>query len=515
MITLARPVLAVAVVGAAGLAWTATALAADIPVKAPPAVAPVASWTGFYLGGNVGLSVGRDPTLASFTGPGAIFVPAREQFHVSPFGVVGGGQIGYNLQMAPNWVVGVEADFQGSGQTDSDNCVLNPCLPGQTIETLTQKIHWFGTVRGRTGWTNGPALFYVTGGWAYGRVTADLLLLGLGAPPPFAAVSVTDTKSGWTVGGGIEAQIIGNWTGKIEYLYMDLGSMSGSALGTGGFIAPGSTWAFSTHIRDHIVRAGVNYKFGDPVYRAAVPAGGVYKAPPAVVAYNWSGFYLGANVGLSVGRDPTSTTFLDFHEEFHLSPIGVVGGGQIGYNWQVATNWVVGVEADFQGTGQRESSTCVFICTPPNPTTVFEREFFGQKLPWFGTVRGRAGWTSGPTLYYATGGFAYGRVETDLDFLQISTAPAFAGTKSAVRSFGQNQSGWTAGAGVETQLFGNWTGKLEYLYVDLGTVEGVATTVGTGALPGGETIVFSSRIRDHVVRAGVNYKLGGPVIAKY
>jgi outer membrane immunogenic protein len=326
---------------------------------------------------------------------------------------------------------------------------------------------------------------------------------------------VADTKSGWTAGAGIEAQIIGNWTGKIEYLYMDLGSMSGSALGTGGFIAPGSIWAFSTHIRDHIVRVGVNYKLGDPVYRTAAPAGGVYKASPAVSAYNWSGFYIGGNVGLSVGRGPTSTNFLDSFERFNLSPIGVVGGGQIGYNWQTAANWVVGVEADFQGSGQRESSTCVFICTPPNPTTVFEREFFAQKLPWFGTVRGRAGWTSGATLYYATGGWAYGRVTTDLDFLQISTFPGFAGTKSAVRSFGQNQSGWTVGAGIETQLFGNWTGKLEYLYIDLGTVDGVATTVGTGALPGGESVAFSSHIRDHVVRVGVNYKWGGPVIAKY
>jgi outer membrane immunogenic protein len=475
------------------------ASAADMPLKAPPpAPVPVYSWTGFYVGGNLGVGVGRDPT----TNPRLIsgFPPLVEQFDLSPAGAIGGGQIGYNWQAAPNWVLGVEADFEGSSQRDSRTCVLDCFItagPGfvNTFEQFTQRLNWLDTVRGRLGWTNGPALFYATGGLAYGKVTTgENFFDGLTAPSAFAAAagSFSETKTGWTVGAGIEAQLVGNWTGKIEYLYVNLGTVSGGPLfAPGAFVFPASTLGFSSTVQDHIVRVGVNYKFGDPIYSPSAPSAGYYKAPPAAAAYNWSGAYVGGNIGLGFARDPSA--FADpadiVSEHLYLDPIGVVGGGQIGYNWQAASSWVLGAEADFQGTSQHDSATCLGAAGCPG-------DAINQKLLWFGTLRGRVGWSDGPTLYYGTGGFAYGDVKTNFNpIVCCSLFPL---------SIGGTQTGWTVGAGIETHLVGNWTGKIEYLYVDLGSES------ATGAIPPGVGPIpfsVSSYIRDNVVRIGVNYRL--------
>jgi outer membrane immunogenic protein len=358
------------------------------------------------------------------------------------------------------------------------------------------------------GWTDGPALFYATGGLAYGRVTTDLDFFAL--PGLNTAVGrFSEDRWGWTVGAGIEAQLVGNWTGKLEYLYVDLGTVSGAtiAVGPGGFA--GRAFAFSSGVHDHIVRLGVNYKLGDPVYVAPAPARGVYKAPVAAVAYTWSGLYIGGNVGLSVARNPTTAPITDplgagplQNSQVYLSPSGFVGGGQIGFNWQAAPNVVWGVEADFQGSGQKDTKTCLDACEPPAGGSLLEP--ITQKIPWFGTLRARLGLSNGPTLFYATGGWASGKVTTD-----IVLAEPPAGTVAG--SFSQTKSGWVVGGGIESRLWGNWTGKLEYLYMDLGTVSGSTPSAG------GNIAGFSSDVRDHIVRVGLNYKLdwAGPVVAKY
>ena len=378
--------------------------------KAPPR-ATAYGWTGAYIGGNVGVAVARDPTFHPIDIPTFGF----EQFHLSPAGIVGGGQIGYNWQSA-NWVFGLEADFQGSAQRDSNNCIQE-CVPRalplvSLFEHFTQKIDWFGTVRPRFGYTNGPALLYVTGGLAYGRVSTDFNFLftgGAGGSSNFSAAgSFSDTKLGWTLGGGLETQLFGNWTGKIEYLFVDLGSVSGSATSTGATIG---NFAVSSRVQDHVVRLGVNHKFGDPIYISAPTARGVYKAAPAVAAYDWSGFYIGGNIGGSVARNSTEFTrhngagVLGHDERFYLAPVGWVGGAQVGVNWQVAANFVLGAEADYQASGQKDSNNCIFFCdnTPPAAATNIS-----QKVTSFGTVRGRLGWTNAQSLYYVTGGWAIG-----------------------------------------------------------------------------------------------------------
>ena len=194
---------------------------------------------------------------------------------------------------------------------------------------------------------------------------------------------------------------------------------------------------------------------------------------------------------------------------------GVVGGGQIGYNWQTQ-NWVWGLEADIQGTDEKggRNFTCPLgVCTPPlggfNALVLLGPPVpvaLSQKIDWFGTVRGRAGVLVSPTvLLYATGGLAYGGVNTSET---IGVVPvSFSNTDTRV--------GYTVGVGVEGVISGNWTAKLEYLWVDLGRTSGSFLTT-IPALGGGfVTSNYNSHVTDNVLRVGVNYKFGGPVVARY
>jgi outer membrane immunogenic protein len=235
--------------------------------------------------------------------------------------------------------------------------------------------------------------------------------------------------------------------------------------------------------------------------------------PPPVA--NWAGFYLGGNVGGGTARDRSSYTFptlggpAGMTELFNLSPDGINGGIQAGYNWQ-ASNWVFGLEADIQGSSQRDNRACVLLCIGTGPGLALVT--YDARLPWFGTARGRIGYSVGSTLFYATGGYAYGSVTTKAT-VNIQTLVGNV-------EFSNTRGGWTAGAGVETPftllgLFGpNWSSKTEYLYVDLGT------SAGTTAfpIPGfGLTLPFSSssQVHEHIFRTGLNYHFNAPVVAKY
>jgi outer membrane immunogenic protein len=262
----------------AGLFGTASALAADLPVrtytKAPVMVDPGYNWTGFYAGGNIGYSWGRSSDTSSLTnGAGTTLFATAGSSNLD--GVVGGGQFGYNWQVQ-NWVWGFEADIQGTGERGSRDltCPIGICtvsaiigalvLPGPAVPiTLTQQIDWFGTVRARGGILVTPkVLLYATGGLAYGGVNSSETIGVVSSN-----FSNTDTRVGYTVGAGIEGAVGGNWTAKLEYLYVDLGRTSGSfataiaALGGGTL-----TSNYSSRVTDNVLRVGLNYKFtGGPV----------------------------------------------------------------------------------------------------------------------------------------------------------------------------------------------------------------------------------------------------------
>lgn len=255
--------LLLASVASGALAVISPALAA--PVNAP--VVGVYNWTGCYVGANVGYSWGRasgninTPNLSPIL-PGTY--PISQNLN----GVIGGGQIGCNRQFDNRWVLGLETDFQGSAEKHS-NGFSNPFVIGEGGGVLTQtvdtKIQWFGTVRGRAGFLVSPTLMlYGTGGLAYGRVSASdnasvTIDLGLGGGPVSLAGSIgkSKTKVGWTLGAGVEGAFFDmrNWTWKVEYLYVDLGSMSGSG------VAPVfGAYSWNARFTDNILRFGLNYK---------------------------------------------------------------------------------------------------------------------------------------------------------------------------------------------------------------------------------------------------------------
>src|SRR5579872_715905 len=196
----------------------------------------------------------------------------------------------------------------------------------------------------------------------------------------------------------------------------------------------------------------------------------VYTKAPAYVepVYDWTGFYIGGNLGYSWGRSSDTSTITNgagvilFTSADRTDLNGIVGGGQIGYNWQMA-NWVFGLEADIQGTGEKGSR--VFICPTatctPNVPGFFALVIPGpaipvalsQKIDWFGTFRCRIGFLATPqVLIYGTGGLAYGEVDSSA---VIGLAATPFGTVS------NTNFGWTVGAGVEGMIGGNWTVRLE------------------------------------------------------
>jgi outer membrane immunogenic protein len=255
------------------------------------------------------------------------------------------------------------------------------------------------------------------------------------------------------------------------------------------------------------------------------------KAPPPVIAvYDWTGFYLGLNGGYSWGN--SSNTYTTGLPAFTTSQNmnGWVFGGQAGYNWQFNRSWVFGLEGDIDATGQRGTTalgpiTAVTVFVPPPgaaalptvTTTVTSSATFQESLSWLATARARLGvLPSDRVLLYVTGGLAVGEVKsTSTAGITTTTALSFGvppGPTAAafLASSTSDRVGWTVGAGIEGALGNNWTAKLEYLYVDLGTINNAFAGLG-GFAP----LTISSRVTDNIVRAGVNYKFGGPVVAKY
>ena len=244
-----------------------SALAMTSAVAAP--VGAPWNWTGFYVGGNVGYSWGRSDTTQTLSG-GAVAFSASDKFGMNGF--LGGVQLGYNWQLNNRWLVGLEADFQWTGQDGNTTatCLAAACPSGFTLSTnnslaLSEKLKWLGTVRGRVGALVTPTwLVYGTGGLAYGRVGWEANLTGSsGFAAASTAFSGSQTKTGWTLGLGVEGVISGQWTGKIEYLYVDLGTISGGPVSTAPILIGGvaGTYGFSSRITDNILRVGLNYKF--------------------------------------------------------------------------------------------------------------------------------------------------------------------------------------------------------------------------------------------------------------
>jgi outer membrane immunogenic protein len=255
--------------------WTAVALAsvlalvapaayaADMALKAAPAPVVVDPWAGWYAGVNIGGSFGKAGDTTSFGAPPVLFASTSSKLD----GVIGGGQVGYNLR-SNNWLFGLEADIQASSERATatstalgGNCSAIAVVPCVGNLSDQEKLPWFGTVRGRLGMLASPTwLLYVTGGLAYGEIKSTEILGTPGGALTLAGTATNTfntTKAGWTLGGGVEGVISGNWTAKLEYLYMDFGTINTTYTG----VAPFTPAFLSTHVTDNVVRVGLNYHF--------------------------------------------------------------------------------------------------------------------------------------------------------------------------------------------------------------------------------------------------------------
>jgi outer membrane immunogenic protein len=220
------------------------ASAADLPMKAPPyrVVQPVPfTWTGFYIGASGGF-VHQGTTATNID---TLFFPHGTTFGVDGTGGLFGVNVGYNYQMGAI-VLGLEADIAGSTLNNTSNA-LGVAGTFFTSSKLTS----LGTVRGRIGYTFDRALLYATGGFAYGHVenTFNFPI----DPNSTSGLSTSGTKTGWTVGGGLEYAITNNWTVRAEGLYVDLGKS------TSGKNCSGCRFGFKNTYG--LGRVGLNYKF--------------------------------------------------------------------------------------------------------------------------------------------------------------------------------------------------------------------------------------------------------------
>jgi opacity protein-like surface antigen len=207
--------------------------------------------------------------------------------------------------------------------------------------------------------------------------------------------------------------------------------------------------------------------------------------PPPPTMQNWSGFYLGLNAGGGIGQGNSDFSVAGGPTVVSISNslTGGIGGGQVGYNWQAGAA-VLGVEADFQASGLEGTLTAP--CLPGLCAS------YSQKVTWFGTARGRIGYAADGWLLYATGGYAYARLDTD--------ATATAGPATATFTLRDTRNGWTVGTGIEVQFAPRWSAKLEYLYLDLGR------NTSSWVLPGLPAVNDDAHVNMNVVRGGVNYR---------
>ena len=526
----------------------------DLPKPAGAAASPpfVMNWTGFYAGVQIGYGYGDNDGSITYATPGglagqsnlgssAIIAGGGNNGNGDATGVIGGAHLGYDQQF-DKWVVGLEGSVDPTLMSRNvlvsvPNAAADPTGTLGIGATATGAI-WStiqGSVRARAGYALGRMLFYGTGGVAVGAFGSNFQLYGIdnGTFSPFyAADQHSVTRAGWTLGGGVEYAVNPHWSVRGEYRYTDFGHM-------GDFPAATSAGIFYTvdrHLDQQQVQVGVSYHFNDgataPVGTTAIAAGlPSIKGPPAIQppqSISWTGFHAGVNLGggWSVNNN-NSTNYLPFTDPafpfgssqpalaggflpnliylpgdnaYTTKTDGIVGGGQLGYDLQFG-GMVIGAEADIQGTtiaSGHNGNYLTALGTPFVGGSVLLPLGGGAPVgnvgvPWFGTVRGRAGWLLNPSLLlYGTGGFAYGALE--------------------VAGFSTTAAGWTVGTGGEWMFAPNWSAKLEYLYMNPN---------GSANVSGGFASGASSKLSPaiNVVRGGVNYHFNwadpAPVLAKY
>ena len=246
-------------------------------------------------------------------------------FTQHPNGFAGGGQVGFNRQTG-NWVWGLEADISGTTLRDRTT-VSVPTLPLIT-QTYDVAIDWTASLSGRLGYAWDRWMLYGKGGAAVMHETYALTAPGLVTPDsPYLDAKVA--RLGWTVGAGIENAFLDNWSWKAEYSYMRFDGRD--SITNTLSVSTNTGLASHTDVNLHLVKAGINYRFGVPVAATGVGPSLAYKAPVAT-AYDWTGLYVGWHAGWAGAERNFLATYFAVAGNvvtppFKQNPNGFVGGG--------------------------------------------------------------------------------------------------------------------------------------------------------------------------------------------
>jgi outer membrane immunogenic protein len=224
----------------------------------------------------------------------------------------------------------------------------------------------------------------------------------------------------------------------------------------------------------------------------------VKAAPVPIAIYDWTGFYIGVSGGGSIGNSDHIDAATGLSDAAGYNIRGGMVGGTVGYNWQVS-NFVFGFEGDASWVSEYGSNSDIgpaavtFVNGGGNP--LFQSF---TKETWMATARARAGYAVNNLLFYATGGFAAAGVEAGVKD---------GSTNALLASATSTRNGWTAGGGLEWGFAPNWSAKFEVLYMKFES-KSFLTIQAEGPRS-------SVPLDDTIARAGINYRFGGPVVARY
>lgn len=240
-------------------------------------------------------------------------------------------------------------------------------------------------------------------------------------------------------------------------------------------------------MKKQIIAALILAATGTSAMAADLPAAVYTKAPVMAPIYSWTGFYVGANGGYGWGN---TSQYGVSGNGISYGTSGGLAGGQVGYNWQTGS-WVLGVEADGDWANINATVPCsnpAFVCS--------------SNTSALASFRGRVGWAVGPALFYGTGGLGYANTSYS------SLSPAGAPFPGSTGVFSTDRWGYAVGVGFEYGFTPNWSVGIEYLHYGFDSVN---SPVGTLALL--QPLTLGLHI--DTVRVGINYRFGGPIVARY
>ena len=258
--------------------------------------------------------------------------------------------------------------------------------------------------------------------------------------------------------------------------------------------------------------------------------------PPPVAVYDWTGFYIGGDIGGRWSDSNWTTTCLQpgfaatcvpsafpaqfaFNNPSNFNSTSLKGGLYGGYNWQFNQTWVAGLEGDFQWGDKNR--TKAGIPGAENPTVAGSPglDFSSVRQTWDASLRARLGFLVSPSvLLFGTGGVAFTHVESSAHCgsnFPVGWCAINGVFQNTTQTRSSDRAGWTVGAGVEAMIAPNWLLRGEYRYADYGKFGSTIFAGNNGFVVNGDAINFATSLRTQSATVGIAYKFGGPVVARY